>query len=271
MGFIDTIKKLFGCKTEEKCCCSCGCTEEKTECCCTEEKTECCCCNNEKETCVNMANKEELLKKLSDAVVEMEDDTVVEVAKEYLGEGLPAYDGIMEGLVDGMTRASKLYDEEEYFVTDVLLCSDAMYAGLEVLTPELPKEAEGNTKPAGVIGVIEGDTHDIGKNLVKIMLETAGFEMYDLGRDVPLQAYVDKAKEVNAKLVAMSTLMTTTMPGMQTVVEKLKEAGIRDNVKVIVGGGPISQRFAEQIGADGYSDTAVDAVKLAKNLLGIAE
>ena len=271
MGFIDTIKKLFGCKTEEKCCCSCGCTEEKTECCCTEEKTECCCCNNEKETCVNMANKVELLKKLSDAVVEMEDDTVVEVAKEYLAEGMPAYDGIMEGLVDGMTRASKLYDEEEYFVTDVLLCSDAMYAGLEVLTPELPKEAEGNTKPAGVIGVIEGDTHDIGKNLVKIMLETAGFEMYDLGRDVPLQAYVDKAKETNAKLVAMSTLMTTTMPGMQTVVEKLKEAGIRDNVKVIVGGGPISQRFAEQIGADGYSDTAVDAVKLAKNLLGIAE
>ena len=275
MGFIDSIKKLFGCKTEEKCECTCGCTEEKTECCCgcTEEKTECCCgCteNNDKETCVNMANKEELLKKLSDAVVEMEDDTVEEVAKEYIEAGLPAYDGIMEGLVDGMTRASKLYDEEEYFVTDVLLCSDAMYAGLEVMTPHLPKD-EGAAKPAGVIGVVEGDTHDIGKNLVKIMLETAGFEMHDLGRDVPLQAYVDKAKEVNAKLVAMSTLMTTTMPGMQTVVEKLQEAGIREDVKVIVGGGPISQRFADQIGADGYSDTAVDAVKLAKNLLGIAE
>ena len=276
MGFIDSLKKLFGCKTEEKTeCCCCG-TEEKCECnCgCTEEKTECCCgCteNNDKETCVNMANKEELLKKLSDAVVEMEDDVVEETAKEYIEAGLPAYDGIMEGLVDGMTRASKLYDEEEYFVTDVLLCSDAMYAGLEVLTPHLPKTEEGNAKPTGVIGVVEGDTHDIGKNLVKIMLETAGFEMHDLGRDVPLQAYVDKAKEVNASLVAMSTLMTTTMPGMQTVVEKLKEAGIRENVKVIVGGGPISQRFADQIGADGYSDTAVDAVKLAKNLLGIAE
>ncbi|MGN1266901.1 MAG: corrinoid protein [Dorea sp.] len=212
-------------------------------------------------------SKEELLAKLSECVVEMEEDEVVEVAQEYIDAGYPAFDGIMEGLVDGMNKASDLYDAEEYFVTDVLLCSDAMYAGLDILKPHLPVEEEGAAKPKVVIGVVEGDTHDIGKNLVKIMLDTAGFEMYDLGRDVPLDAFVEKAKEVNAQFVCMSTLMTTTMDGMKVVIEKLKEAGIRDNVKVMIGGSPISQKFADEIGADGYSVNAVEAVKLAKSLM----
>lgn len=215
-------------------------------------------------------SKEELLAKLSECVVEMEEEEVVDVAKEYIEAGYPAFDGIMEGLVDGMNKASDLYDAEEYFVTDVLLCSDAMYAGLEVLRPHLPETAEGGEKPKAVIGVVEGDTHDIGKNLVKIMLDTAGFEMYDLGRDVPLDAFVDKAIEVNASLVCMSTLMTTTMVGMKTVIEKLQEKGIRDKVKVMIGGSPISQKYADEIGADGYSVNAVEAVKLAKRLLNIA-
>lgn len=212
-------------------------------------------------------SKEELLAKLSECVVEMEEDEVVEVAQEYIDAGYPAFDGIMEGLVDGMNKASDLYDAEEYFVTDVLLCSDAMYAGLEILKPHLPAEEEGVEKAKAVIGVVEGDTHDIGKNLVKIMLDTAGYEMYDLGRDVPLDAFVEKAKEVDAQLVCMSTLMTTTMDGMRVVIEKLKEAGIRDKVKVMVGGSPISQKFADEIGADGYSTNAVEAVKLAERLL----
>lgn len=212
-------------------------------------------------------SKEELLAKLSECVVEMEEDEVAEVAQEYIDAGYPAFDGIMEGLVDGMNKASDLYDAEEYFVTDVLLCSDAMYAGLDVLKPHLPVEEDGTAKPKAVIGVVEGDTHDIGKNLVKIMLDTAGFEMYDLGRDVPLDAFVEKAKEVNAQFVCMSTLMTTTMDGMRVVIEKLKEAGIRDQVKVMIGGSPISQKFADEIGADGYSVNAVEAVKLAKSLM----
>ena len=211
--------------------------------------------------------KEELLAKLSECVLEMEEDEVVEVAQEYIDAGYPAFDGIMEGLVDGMNKASDLYDAEEYFVTDVLLCSDAMYAGLEILRPHLPAEADDKEKAKAVIGVVEGDTHDIGKNLVKIMLDTAGYEMYDLGRDVPLDAFVEKAKEVNAQLVCMSTLMTTTMDGMKVVIEKLKEAGIRDKVKVMIGGSPISQKFADEIGADGYSTNAVEAVKLAERLL----
>ena len=220
-------------------------------------------------------SKEELLEKLSECVVEMEDEEVVDVANEYVESGYPALDGIMEGLVDGMNKASDLYDEEEYFVTDLLLCSDAMYSGIDILKPHLPVEENKGAKqdakgPKVIIGVVEGDTHDIGKNLVKIMLDTAGFEMYDLGRDVPLDNFVDKAIEVGASLICMSTLMTTTMDGMRIVIEKLKEKGIRDNVKVMVGGSPISQKYANEIGADGYSANAVGAVKLAKRLAGIS-
>ena len=215
-------------------------------------------------------SKEELLEKLSECVVEMEDEEVVDVANEYVESGYPALDGIMEGLVDGMNKASDLYAEEEYFVTDLLLCSDAMYSGIDILKPHLPVEENKGEKLKIVIGVVEGDTHDIGKNLVKIMLDTAGFEMYDLGRDVPLDNFVDKAIEVGASLICMSTLMTTTMDGMRIVIEKLKEKGIRDNVKVMVGGSPISQKYANEIGADGYSANAVGAVKLAKRLAGIS-
>lgn len=213
-----------------------------------------------------MSSKKELLEKLSQCVVDMEDEEVVDVAKEYLDEGYLAFDGIMDGLVEGMNEASKFYDEEEYFVTDVLLCSDAMYAGLDVLRPHLPKENDSK-KIKGVIGVVEGDTHDIGKNLVRIMFETAGFEMYDLGRDVPLRDFVEKVKETNASLLCMSTLMTTTMGGMEKIINMLKEEGIRNKVTVMVGGSPISQKYANDIGADGYSSNAVEAVRVAKELL----
>lgn len=215
-------------------------------------------------------SKEELLEQLSDCVLEMEEEDVVDVATEYLEAGYPVLDGIMEGLVDGMNRASVLYDEEEYFVTDLLLCSDAMYAGLDILKPHLPAEDSAKEKPKAIIGVVEGDTHDIGKNLVKIMMDTAGFEMYDLGRDVPLDAFVDKAVEVGATLICMSTLMTTTMGGMKTVIDMLKERGIRDRFKVMIGGSPISQKYCDEIGADCYTGNAVDAVKAAKKLAGIA-
>ena len=195
-----------------------------------------------------MSSKEELLKRLSDGVLEMEEDDVAEAAQEYLDAGYPAFDGIMEGLVDGMNRASELYEQEEYFVTDVLLCSDAMYIGLDILRPYLPDNS-GEEKVKAVIGV---------------------FEMIDLGRDVELQKFVDTAKEEHASLVCLSTLMTTTMGGMETVIHLLEEAGIRNQVKVMIGGGPISQKYADKIGADGYSQNAVEAVKLAKRLLNIA-
>jgi len=216
-------------------------------------------------------SKEELLQQLSDCVFEMEDDSVADIAKEYIEAGYEALDGVLKGLVDGMNRAGQMYEEEEYFVTDLLVCSDAMYNGLEVLKPHLPKEEGADAVHYKcVIGVVEGDTHDIGKNLVRIMLETAGFEMYDLGRDVPLISFVEKAKEVNAQLICLSTLMTTTMPGMKEVVEMLKKEGLKDNVKVMIGGGPISQAYCDQISADGYAVNAIGAVNLAKKLVGMA-
>ena len=216
--------------------------------------------------------KEELLGQLSECVVEMEDETVVDVANEYLEARYPVFDGIMDGLVDGMNKVSDLYDAEEYFVTDVLLCSDAMYAGLDVLRPHLPVEENGAERPKVVIGVVEGDTHDIGKNLVKIMthLEKAtviqpAFLPGEVDHD-----FVDKAVEIGASIICMSTLMTTTMPGMKTVIEKLEEKGVRSQFKVMVGGSPVSQKYASEIGADGYSVNAVGAVKKAKELVGIA-
>ena len=213
-----------------------------------------------------MRTKEELLKALSDCVVDMEDEEVNDVAKEYVEAGYPAIDGILGGLVDGMNKAAQLYEEEEYYIPELLICSDAMYNGLEILKPYL-EQNDTDEKCKVVIGVVEGDTHDIGKNLVRIMLEAAGYEMYDLGRDVKLESFVEKAKEVGADVVAMSTLMSTTMPGMGKVVDMLKEAGIRDNVKVIIGGAPLSWAYAKKIGADGYSDNAVEAVRLVEDLL----
>ncbi|MDO5135834.1 MAG: corrinoid protein [Eubacteriales bacterium] len=215
-----------------------------------------------------MSEKQALLNKLSDEVFEMEDEAIQETAKEYLAHGYPALDAIIHGLVDGMDRASKMFEEEEYFVADLLLCSDAMYAALDILKPWLSEEEE-KTKIKAVIGAVEGDTHDIGKNLVKILMETAGFEMIDLGRDVPLRRFIDAAVEENASLICMSTLMTTTMTGMEEVIRMLCQEGLRERFKVMIGGGPISQRYADKIGADGYSANAVEAVKLAKRLVGV--
>jgi corrinoid protein of di/trimethylamine methyltransferase len=216
-------------------------------------------------------SKEELLKLLSDYVFEMEDEEIGKIAQEYIDSGYDPLQGILEGLVDGMNRAGKMYEEEEYFVTDLLICSDAMYNGLEIIKPHLPKKsAEAEKIYKCVIGVVEGDTHDIGKNLVRIMLETAGFEMYDLGRDVPLRNFVDKAKEVDADLICLSTLMTTTMPGMKEVVDMLKEENLQSDIKVMIGGGPISQTYCDKIGAHGYSANAISAVQMAKTLVELA-
>jgi len=212
--------------------------------------------------------KEELLKKLADAVVDMDEDLTVVTAHESLSEGIDAYEAIDGGLSRGMERAGQLFEEEEYFIPELLMCSDAMYAGLDVLKPHL--KTAGEKKGTVVIGVIEGDTHDIGKNMVRIMLETGGFEVHDLGRDVPPQVFVDKAKEVNATIIGLSTLMTTTMDGMSQVVRLLQEENIRDRHKVMVGGGPISPGFAKKIGADGYAINAAEAVKVARELAGAA-
>jgi corrinoid protein of di/trimethylamine methyltransferase len=209
--------------------------------------------------------REEVLKDLAESVVNMDEELASRTAREAIESGLDPYDAISNGLVIGMNKAGELYENEEYFVPEILICSDAMYVALDILKPHLKKE-NGAEKVGCVIGVVQGDTHDIGKNLVKIMLDVAGFEIHDLGRNVPPSGFVEKAKEVNAGLICMSTLMTTTMDGMASVIEMLKEEGIRSRFKVMIGGGPISQGFADRIGADGYADNAAGAVRVAKSL-----
>lgn len=183
-----------------------------------------------------MPSKEQLLKELSDSVVEMDEKKTVEVSHAALQNGIDAYEAIDKGLEDGMDRAGQLFDQEEYFVPELLICSDAMYAGLDILKPHLKASSDGE-KYKFVIGVIEGDTHDIGKNLVKIMVETSGFEIIDLGRDIPPRQFVDKAIEVGAAVIGISTLMTTTMDGMREVVRLLEAEQIREKFKGMVGGG----------------------------------
>lgn len=213
---------------------------------------------------------EKILRDLADGVLNMDEDLTRETAEKALASGIEAYRAINDGLIPGMNEAGRLFEEQEYFVPELLLCSDALYAGLEVLTPHLPK-GQASAKAKVVIGVVEGDTHDIGKNLVKTMLEAADFEVHDLGRNVPPAAFVARAKEVGADLICLSTLMTTTMKGMSQVVELLTKEGLRDRVKVLVGGGPISPAFARSIGADGYGENAGSAVRVARQVLGIDE
>lgn len=205
-----------------------------------------------------------ILNDLARAVIEMDTDRARAVAAEVIRLKIDPYMAIMEGLAKGMDKVNELYEAEEYFVPELLVCADAMYAGIEVLRAHMPKE-DPYSKKKIVIGVMKGDTHDIGKNLVKIMLDNAGFEMHDMGRDVSYAKFVDTAGEIKADVVCLSTLMTTTMDGMQVVIEDLKRAGI--NSKVLIGGGPISPSFAKNIGADGYAKNAAEAVKVVKGVL----
>lgn len=210
----------------------------------------------------------ELYERLANAVFELDEDLAKALSHEVIERGYDAWDAVEQGLLAGVNKAGKLFDEEEYFVPELLIAADAMYAGLEILRPHINRQFSGHGRKV-VIGVVQGDTHDIGKNLVRIMLEVAGFEVHDLGRDVPPRAFVDRAIEVKADVIALSTLMTTTMGRMSEVIEILDAENVRGRFKVMVGGSPLSQQFADRIGADGYAPKAAQAVLLAKHLTGL--
>ena len=214
-----------------------------------------------------LKNRAEILGKLAAAVIGMDEEGARSAAQEAIDNGINAAVAINEGLVKGMEVVGEKYEQQEYFIPEVVLCSDAMIAGIGILRKHLSKDDTGQAAKV-VIGVVQGDTHDIGKNLVKIMLETSGFEVFDLGRDVPPRVFVDKAKAMGAEIIALSTLMTTTMDGMKEVMRLLDQENVRGHFKVMVGGEPISQAFADKIGADGYAATASGAVKVAKSLIG---
>ena len=212
--------------------------------------------------------KELLFEEISDAVVDMEEDIVEECCEKSLEMGIDPKETINNGLIDGMNRVSELYESGEYFLPEVLTASYAMNVGIDVLKDQLVQEESEDTIKI-VIGVVEGDTHDIGKNLVKIMSESAGFKVFDLGRDVPTDEFIRVAEEEQVDFICLSTLMTTTMASMKAVIDKLNELNVRDKYKVMIGGGPISQRFADEIGADAYTTDANAAVRKIKELKGM--
>lgn len=215
-------------------------------------------------------SKKILLNNIKDSIIDMEEEQIVDLCKEALGKGITAQEIITDGLMQGMNKVTELFDEGEFFLPEVLMCADAFNNGLDVVNPHIIKD-ETTTPIKVVMGVVEGDTHDIGKNLVNIMMESAGIKVYDLGRDVPLDKFIDKAEEVEADIIGMSSLMTTTMGGMGIVIEKLKERGLRDKYKVMVGGGPVSQHFATSIGADIYTESASEAARKVKEVACVSK
>ena len=205
-----------------------------------------------------------LIKELYDAVINMDEEASAQLSRTILEEGIDAHRAITEGLTAAMNRVGELYASQEYWVPELLLCSDALYAALDILKPEV-KVDEAVIKGQIVIGVVEGDMHDIGKNLVKVMLDAAGWTVHDLGRDVQLERFVEEQQRTNSDIVALSALMTTSMLAMPKVIQMVKA---RDpNVAVLVGGAPLTREIASSYGADGYAKTAVEAVAEAVRMI----
>jgi len=216
-----------------------------------------------------MASEErtqEILKGLREALIAYDEDKVAEWAKVALEEGVDPFVATIEGLADGMLEVGELYNKKEYFVPELLLCSDALYAGLDILRPAIKaSERESETKGSIVLGVVEGDVHDIGKNLIKMMFDVAGWTVHDLGKDVPLEKFVEEQVKTDSDIVGLSALMTTSMVAMPEIVKKLREKN--PNVRIMLGGAPITQEIVEKYGADGYAESAGTAVDEAMRLI----
>jgi 5-methyltetrahydrofolate--homocysteine methyltransferase len=203
------------------------------------------------------------LKKLYDSVVGGDAKTTQAITQQALAEGVDPLKLVNEHMVPAMDEVGRRFEANEYFVPELLISARAMKAALELIRPLLVARGD---KPVGrvAIGTVKGDLHDIGKNLVASLLEGGGFEVIDLGVNVPPEKFIETVNAKQANIVAMSALLTTTMPSMKTTIDALKQAGVREKVKVLIGGAPITQKYADEIGADGYSENAVGAVALAK-------
>ncbi len=207
------------------------------------------------------------LQALYTAVLEGNKNLAAETTREALDEGANPEELLQKYMIPAMDEVGRLFEENEYFVPELLISARAMKAALEYIRPKL---AETGAKPVGkvVIGTVRGDLHDIGKNLVAAMLEGGGFEVIDLGVDVSPEKFIDAAREQGAQVIAMSALLTTTMPGMKSTVEALTNAGLKGSVRTMIGGAPVTQRYADDIGADAFSDNASGAVRIARQLVG---
>jgi len=207
-----------------------------------------------------------ILEQLADAIINGKRDDAKALTEKALADGTDAKRILDESLIRGMGVVGEKFKANEYYVPELLVAARAMHAAMDVLKPVI---AQKGIQPVGraVIGTVRGDLHDIGKNLVSMMLEGAGFQVIDLGVDVPPERFTEAAKENNADVIAMSALLTTTMIGMKDVIAALQQAGVRGKHKVMIGGAPITQEYADQIGADGYAPDAASAVDKAKELL----
>lgn len=212
-------------------------------------------------------SKEALIKEAKQAVIDGDEEAAVAMAKKVIEQGINPVEIINEGLTPGMTFVGDGFANEEIPLPGVLVAAEAMTKAIEIMEPHIPAEASGEKTGVVVIGTIEGDIHDIGKRIVATMLRVYGFEVHDLGRDVPIDDFVKKVGETGADIVGSSTLMTTTMAGQKMLEEKLQKAGVRDKVKTMIGGAACTQEWADKIGADCYAEDANEAVLKAKELI----
>ena len=208
---------------------------------------------------------ENIFELLKEAVLNGEQEEVESLAQQVLNSGVEPLEAINKGMIAGMEGASAKFDEKEFYVPDLLVAARAMKKGLELLLPHVKGKRDISGKVA--IGTVAGDIHEIGKNIVSALLDTAGFEIIDLGVDVPSEKFVQIVKEEKPDVLGISALLTFSMPEVSIIIEALKEAGLRDKVKIVVGGAPVSQEFADRVGADGFAKDAVKAVQLIKELL----
>ena len=210
---------------------------------------------------------EAMHEQLKQAVVDQDQDAVLEAVNKALADGMPATEVIDQGLLPGLNVIGQQFEDEEIFLPELMQAALAFQAAMGILEP-LIKEAGGTGAKKGtvVMGTVKGDLHSIGKNILKLLFETSGYDVHDLGIDVDLFKFVDKANEVDADIIAMSALLTTTLIGQRDVIDALKDQGTRDKFKVMVGGGATTQEWADTIGADGWAANAYDAVKIAGEL-----
>ncbi len=209
------------------------------------------------------------LKEISEALMAGKADQVKKLVEQAVAEKIHVRKILEQGLLAGMEVIGRKFKANEVYVPEVLIAARAMHAGMNVLAPHL---AASGVKPVGkiVLGTVKGDLHDIGKNLVGMMFKGAGFEVADVGIDVPPEKFANAIKETKAEILALSALLTTTMPAMKTVIDNLKTTGLRGKVKIMVGGAPVTQNYANEIGADGYAPDAASAAELAKKFAGVA-
>jgi 5-methyltetrahydrofolate--homocysteine methyltransferase len=207
-----------------------------------------------------------LIEEIRDTLVVGNAPKVAELTEKAVAENIPVLEILNEGLVKGMDIVAEKWKNGEYYIPNVLIAARAMKHGMQIIKPKLVED-DYKAKAVAVAGTVKGDLHDIGKNLVVMMMEGAGFEVIDLGTDVSVEKFLQTAKEKNADLILMSALLTTTMMAMKDVINTLKSSDLADKVKTMVGGAPITQKFADEIGADGYAPDGSSAVECAKSLL----